>query len=340
MLAGSSSPESSIMARRQRAKGGMNRPVLVLSPQACEAESCTTEGVLAKPFEFGLGHAPSDQEGAVAASQPGRELLPPPPVSPRARKMARQNMEIGRDLLQSGVSEEAGSWGWFLQRRGGSSTPKRRKSNDGLSFSFMSKFGTLRVDDQSSQPPDPASFRNQWKTSHSFSDSASSAVSSFSGSFGSHTTVTTISHEPSLDGSRAVSPLGVVAPEQSRAALCSSVRRRRSWISGSFSSNTGSSHSLTGKRQRSPGGMQLDEDAACAPFNPLAPGWGLFGGEPVPSVTSSVQAGGADAEHGEEGARGGTRCAEEHEGDVVAPLLVLPPKGGRRSLKDHKAYSL
>lgn len=80
-------------------------------------------------------------------------------------------MEIGRDLLQSGVSEEAGSWGWFLQRRGGSSTPKRRKSNDGLSFSFMSKFGTLRVDDQSSQPPDPASFRNQWKTSHSFSDS-------------------------------------------------------------------------------------------------------------------------------------------------------------------------
>jgi len=84
----------------------------------------------------------------------------------------------------------------------------------------------------------------------------------------------------------------------------------------------------------------LDEDTACAPLNPLAPGWGLFGGEPVPSVTSSVQAGGADAEHGEEGARGGTRCAEEHEGDVVAPLLVLPPKGGRRSLKDHKAYSL
>jgi len=135
----------------------VRRPSLVVSPNGCEAGSETVGQ-----------HQTTEHMGMQSTGHLGRELLPPPPMSPRARKMARQHTEIGDDLTRNGGPEELGSWGWFLRRRGGStSNPKRRKSNDGLSLAFMNRFCSLNVRSDGFD----SSIRDGWKSSQAFSDS-------------------------------------------------------------------------------------------------------------------------------------------------------------------------
>jgi len=174
-----------------------------------------------------------------------------------------------------------------------------------------------------------------------FSSSFNSSLGSFNSSFASHaTTATTLSHDQNLDelAGGVVSPQNVAATS-ARTLFCQphSESRRRSWVSSGAA--CASSGSLTGKRQRSPGGMMVDDDTSHVAS---ASTWGPFRFNPSAVVfppPSSTETSGDECSSEASGAVPGNPTTLDGVEAGMVPLLGLPPGGGRK-LRNHKTRSL